>query len=237
MNEILILCGGRGKRMGKRSLVLPKPLQIINRKSILEHKIRYYYEQGIRKIIIAIGYKGKVIKENIDMIKFPEDLIIEYSDIGISAGILKRISSTVDLFDDNYILFSYGDTFTNLDINNLIKSHVTSDNDATIVVAPFRNPFGLIEFDSNYKIKSYKEKPILNYYIGYAIINKHIIETMEESLINMEDGNGIVCLYESLTYSNRLGAYYHKDLHITFNTPEELKIAKKDLGNFITIKE
>lgn len=91
MNEILILCRGRGKRIGEKGIVLPKPLQKINKQSILEHKIHYYYEQGIRNIILAIGYKGYVIKETIDRIKFPSDLNIKYSEIEVNAGILKRM--------------------------------------------------------------------------------------------------------------------------------------------------
>ena len=237
MKKILILCGGRGKRMGKKSILLPKPLQQINGRSILEHKIHYYYEEGIRKVVIAIGYKGDLIKKHLNNLELPKDLMVEFSETSVNTGILKRISSSIDLFDDKFILFSYGDTFTNIDINKLLDAHNNSDNFATIVTAPFKNPFGLIEFDSSYKITSFEEKPILKYYIGYAIINKSTIKNIDNTIINMKDGEGIVSFYNSLLKIKKLGAYHHDDLHVTFNTPEEFKVAEKELIKFVTVKE
>ena len=145
MKKILILCGGRGKRMGKKSILLPKPLQQICGRTILEHKIHYYYEEGIRKVVIAIGYKGDLIKKHLNNLKFPKNLMVEFSETSVNTGILKRISSSIDFFDDKFILFSYGDTFTNIDIDKLLDAHNNSDNLATIVTAPFKNPFGLID--------------------------------------------------------------------------------------------
>ena len=151
INKMLILCGGRGKRMEGSSSNLPKALQKISSLSILEHKIHYYYNQGIKNIVLAIGYKGEIIKDIISNTEFPLDLNIEYSDAGVRAGILKRISVASKLFNES-MLVTYGDTFTNIIFKDLLDIHHNSDNDTTIVTAPFQNPFGLIEFDSDYKV-------------------------------------------------------------------------------------
>ena len=41
-NKIIIVCGGKGKRMGKITQTVPKPLIKIGDKTIIEHKIKYY---------------------------------------------------------------------------------------------------------------------------------------------------------------------------------------------------
>ena len=59
---MIILCGGRGTRMGKFTKKIPKPMIKIGKKPIIEHKIRYYQSEGIQKFIFCLGYKSKILK-------------------------------------------------------------------------------------------------------------------------------------------------------------------------------
>ena len=61
-NYMIILCGGRGKRMGKITNNIPKPLIKIRNKPIIDHKIRYYKSQGLNNFIFCLGYKSKKLK-------------------------------------------------------------------------------------------------------------------------------------------------------------------------------
>ena len=60
---MIIVCGGRGKRMGKITNSIPKPMIKIGKKPIIEHKIRYYQTQGINNFIFCLGYKSKILKK------------------------------------------------------------------------------------------------------------------------------------------------------------------------------
>ena len=42
--KIIILCGGRGKRMGKFTKKIPKPLLKLGKLAIIEHKMNYYIQ-------------------------------------------------------------------------------------------------------------------------------------------------------------------------------------------------
>ena len=53
--KILILCGGRGQRLGNITKKIPKPLVKVGKKVILEQKINYYTKQGIKDYIFCIG--------------------------------------------------------------------------------------------------------------------------------------------------------------------------------------
>lgn len=228
------MCGGRGKRLGKLTEKLPKPLMKIGEKTVLELKLRNYIQQGFNDFIICIGYKGSLIKEAIEKFNFSSSC--KFSDEGEPAGILKRLYAAKDLFDERVIL-TYGDTYTDINLLQLSETHIRSDNEATIVIAPIQNPFGLVEFDKNSKVTYFKEKPILNYYIGYAIINKSALELIPQKVINMPDGEGLVMFYKILMAMEKLGAFYHSGLQITFNTEDELKIMQEKFIDFYTARE
>jgi glucose-1-phosphate cytidylyltransferase len=235
MMKIVIMCGGRGKRLGMFTESIPKPLiKITEHQTILEIKIQQYLQQGFNELILCVGYKGELIQKTVA--EFDTNAAIEFSNAGLDAGILQRLYVARDLFTDQAIM-TYGDTFTDLDLKQFIDIHQNSDNEATIVVAPIENPFGLVEFDANNKVTSFKEKPILNYYIGYAIINKSAFDLIPPKIIDMPDGQGLVTFYKILLAMDKLGVYYHSGLQVTFNTLEELDEAKDKMARFYTTRE
>ena len=61
--KILVMCGGRGKRLGELTENVPKPLVKINNRSILEWKIDQYLLQGYKDFIFCIGYQGELIEK------------------------------------------------------------------------------------------------------------------------------------------------------------------------------
>ena len=118
-----------------------------------------------------------------------------------------------------------------------MSEHQKGSNEATVVVAPIQNPFGLVEFNDNKQVTYYKEKPILKYYIGYAVINKSALELIPEKVINMPNGEGLVTFFKILMAMDLLGCYYHAGLQTTFNTREELEKTEKEIINFCTVIE
>ncbi|MFC1745499.1 NDP-sugar synthase [Candidatus Riflebacteria bacterium] len=232
--KIMIMCGGRGKRLGKLTERIPKPLVEFNGQTILEVKLNRYIDEGFKDIIFCIGYKGELIKRNVE--KFAKNLNIKFSDAGEEAGILKRFWMAKDHFDE-MVLMTYGDTYSDLNLNNLLETHNKGNNEATIVAAPIRNPFGLVEFDNDNKVTYFKEKPVLNYYIGLAIINKSALDLIPPKIIELPDGKGLVSFFKILIALEKLGVYYHSGLEITFNTQRELKLAEKKWRNFFTAAE
>jgi NDP-sugar pyrophosphorylase family protein len=217
--------------MGRLSEKVPKPLMKIRNQTILEMKIRKYIEQGFDNFVLCIGYKGDLIRKLISDKDFSNKII--FSEAGSRAGILKRIISAKDLFSD-YVLITYGDTYSNIDLSDLAASHCKNNNEATIVVAPIKSPFGLVEYDNNYRVTYFKEKPVLNYYIGYAAINKNALEATPNKIINKPDGEGLIEFYNMIMLAKKLGVYYHDGLQVTFNTEDELTLAKERIINFYT---
>ena len=63
--KMIVVCGGKGKRMGKITKKIPKPLIKIARKPIIDHKTDYYKSQGINEFIFCLGYKSQILKNHL----------------------------------------------------------------------------------------------------------------------------------------------------------------------------
>jgi len=232
--KIVIMCGGRGKRLGAYTRRVPKPLVQLNGKTILWHKIEEYLRQGFEEFILCIGYKGEMVRRAVA--KYRRLARIEFSDAGPTAGILERVWEARDLFGDR-VLMTYGDTFTDMDLGDFAEWHEGHGCAATIVAAPVESPFGLVEFDGRGRATTFEEKPTLSYYIGQAIINRGALSLVEPEVVRAPDGEGIVAFYERLIELGQLGVYYHGGFEIAFNTREELRTARQRLLKFFTTTE
>ena len=59
----VVLCGGKGSRMGGLTKNLPKPLLKIHGKPIIWYSIKILNSYGFNKIIFPLGYKGEKNKK------------------------------------------------------------------------------------------------------------------------------------------------------------------------------
>ena len=229
-HKIIILCGGRGKRMGRLTNSIPKPLIKIGKMPIIEHKIKYYKSQGLNNFIFCVGYKSKQLKSYL----LKKKLNCTFSDAGVSAGILKRIFKVKKFINDHSII-SYGDTLAKINFKHLMKNHKKSKCVMTIVVAPIQNPFGLVKWDALNKATNFEEKPVLNHYIGYAVISPNFFDKLNASTINLKDGKGIIKIIKNLILKKQLNIYKFNKLQVTINSPEELKYARLNYKKYFTL--
>ena len=61
--KTVILCGGIGYRLKEETEFKPKPMVLVGNKPILWHIMKIYAHYGFNDFIIALGYKGNLIKE------------------------------------------------------------------------------------------------------------------------------------------------------------------------------
>jgi len=231
-NPMIILCGGKGKRMGEITKKIPKPLLKVGKKTIIEHKIKYYQSKGVSKFIFCLGYKSLLLKNFLS--KKIKNAI--FDDAGISAGILKRI-----FFVRRYIkvdtFVSYGDTLAKIDFKDLLREHRKSKCALTIVVAPIQNPFGIVDWDSKHRAKTFEEKPTFNHFVGYSVISPNFFKKISNKIINLNDGKGVVEAIKHLIKKKQVNVYKFNDLQITINSKTELYNAKLEYNKYFTLNE
>jgi glucose-1-phosphate cytidylyltransferase len=61
--KVVLFCGGLGTRLREHSDTIPKPLVNIGIRPIVWHLMRYYAHFGHRDFILALGYRGDMIRE------------------------------------------------------------------------------------------------------------------------------------------------------------------------------
>jgi glucose-1-phosphate cytidylyltransferase len=61
--KTVILCGGLGTRLSEETQVRPKPMVEIGGRPILWHIMKIYERFGMSDFILALGYKGEIIKD------------------------------------------------------------------------------------------------------------------------------------------------------------------------------
>lgn len=221
--QVILLCGGKGERLRPLTEGLPKPLIPIKGKPLLGHIVEHLRKHSIREFIAAVGYKADRIKEY-----FEKDLRAkaELVDSG-DADIVKRLAACAPLIKGDFLVL-YGDTLSNVDLDDLIAFHRARPQKATVTVWPLHSPFGLLELGDGDKVLSFKEKPTLDKWIniGYFYFEKETLSWMT-GFEHFED------FLVHLVAKGELNAYRHKGVHITVNTVNDLKEAEENIGLFL----
>ena len=179
--KAVILCGGFGSRLSEETALRPKPMVEIGGRPILWHIMNIYGTYGVNEFIIALGYKGEVIKEYfLDFYAINNDITVDLSsgattiyrngdqypwkvhliDTGLytqTGGRVKRLQSW--LGHDETFLFTYGDGVADIDIQALLKFHESHGKLATVTTVRSPARFGRIVFDGD-RVTDFYEKPV-----------------------------------------------------------------------------
>ena len=236
MNEIkiLILCGGRGLRLRPVTDDIPKPLVPLHGKPIIHHSIESFIKKGFTEFIICVGYKGHMIEEY--LLKQNFSATLDFCNSGDNASMLTRVNDASGMLSENTIV-SYGDTLIDVDINDLIESHISSQAKITIITADVKSPFGLVKTAVDGQVYSFEEKPTQSYYIGHMILQRHLLKDLNKEILDLPEGDGLVTLFKQLIAKNQLYTYPYNGPQITFNTQHELNQAQNDFIAFFTHPE
>ena len=107
--KLIVLCGGRGSRLGDLTNDKPKAMVKLGTKTIIEWVLKQYKEF---EYIFASGYKGLDFSRFVDK-KFPNSLcLIENKPLGTGGA----IKSAAKCIRDDYFGVINGDTVSNFDL-------------------------------------------------------------------------------------------------------------------------
>jgi glucose-1-phosphate cytidylyltransferase len=177
--KAVILAGGKGLRFSEETHIRPKPMIKIGHKPILWHIIKFLSKQGINEFIIALGYKGNVIREYIKKDKSLKHVKIYLVDTGKNSMTGARIKKIENLIKENYFLLTYGDGLSDINIKKLIKFQKKKNKIGTMSVVRIPPRWGYVKFDKDNTVKSfveksYKEEGRING--GFMIMSKEIFK-------------------------------------------------------------
>jgi len=150
--KVVILAGGRGSRLSEETDAKPKPMVEIGGRPILWHIMKHYAHYGFREFLIALGYKGEMIKRyfldyyllNGSMTinlsngevrphrKECEDWLMHLMDTGPLTNTGGRIKRLEPCLKDETFMATYGDGVSNIDLQDLLRFHRSHGKLATV---------------------------------------------------------------------------------------------------------
>src|SRR5688500_207757 len=135
--KVVILAGGMGTRLSEETELRPKPMVEIGGRPILWHIMKHYAHYDFKEFLIALGYKGEIVKRyfmdysqlnssitihlssgNVEVHSNhdSDEWIVHLRDTGLEAytgGRLKRLQSWLQ---DSTFMVTYGDGVCNVDL-------------------------------------------------------------------------------------------------------------------------
>jgi glucose-1-phosphate cytidylyltransferase len=237
---VVILCGGMGTRLSEQTEVRPKPLVEVGSRPILWHIIKHYSRYGFRTFILALGYKGDMIKRFfLDFYSLGRDFSISLRDgrvcplgqgcsepwevhlVDTGEGTLTggRLKALAPLVGRGTFMMTYGDGVADVDLAALLAFHRSSGGLATLTAVRPPARFGALEFEGD-RIMHFKEKSTLHEgWIngGFFAIEPGALEYIRRDVMWEHDP------MEALARDGRLYAYRHGGFWQCMDTLRDLR--------------
>lgn len=179
----IILAGGKGTRLKPYTTLIPKPLVPIGGEySILEIVIKQLIRHGFDHVTLAVNHLSKLI-----MAYFGDGkefgIKIDYSIEKTELSTIGPLTLINDL-PENFLIMN-GDILSDINYGDFIKSHIKDKN--IISVSSFERKvnvdFGVLSYDSNNYLRSFEEKPVLNYDVSMGIycLNRSVLNNLKKN--------------------------------------------------------
>ncbi|HLD00816.1 MAG TPA: nucleotidyltransferase family protein [Candidatus Nanoarchaeia archaeon] len=158
IDTAIILAGGLGTRLRPLTYNIPKPLLPIKGQPIVEHAIKNMAQQGIKKIILSIGYKSETIQEYFgDGKKWGVHISysLESNPLGTGGAIKKALGNL-----NQPVFVVWGDNLMDINYRELNSIHQKYKKLVTMVLTEREDVenFGVAKLEGE-RIISFVEKP------------------------------------------------------------------------------
>jgi glucose-1-phosphate cytidylyltransferase len=209
--QTVIFCGGKGTRIAG-SGPPKKELYEIGDRPILWHVIKIFATYGHREFIFPLGYRGDLIRRyfieyermNRDLcfrLGEPQEAIctgendesdwqITLVDTGledetgqeVSKG--ERVRRVAEYITGERFFVTYGDGLGNVDIEALLRFHLSHGRWMTVTGYQPRYNLGVVEAESDGQVTAYRQYPPLDHWInaGFMVVERAALDALEPGM-------------------------------------------------------
>jgi len=239
--KTVILAGGLGTRIAEETAVKPKPLVEVGERPILWHIMNIYAFHGFREFVVALGYKGELIKYYfLNYYRLNNDLTVDLKDGQVkvrdasredwrihlvdtglntlTGGRLKRLS---ELLGTETFMMTYGDGVANVDIPAALAFHKKMGRLATITAVRPPARFGGLQFDGNLVSKFFEKPQIGEGWVngGFFILEPGVFDYLDSDQTSFEREP-----LERLAAEGQLAVYRHDGFWQPMDTSREFQL-------------
>ncbi|GAH12267.1 unnamed protein product [marine sediment metagenome] len=141
----IVLAGGKGKRLMPLTSLIPKPLVKVTNVPMVDYAIAHLIYADIKHIVLALAYKGEILKKYIEKTWTPDrlgDVELE-CEIQESKGTADAYRLLSDHIDSENVVISMADIVTNLPMKEFMTFHSEKGGLATISMKTVESHFTL----------------------------------------------------------------------------------------------
>lgn len=178
---VVILCGGKGTRLGAGQS-LPKPLVEVGGRPIVQHVVELYAAQDRRRFLLAAGHRADLLEAAVAGIDWPEGVAVEAIDTGVETGTGGRIRRLRERLAGETFHVTYADGLADIDLDRLQDRHVVAGRTATITVVRPELPFGVVDVADDGGVVGFREKPRSRDWIngGFMLLGPDVFDVLDE---------------------------------------------------------
>jgi glucose-1-phosphate cytidylyltransferase len=216
----------------------------IGGKPLLWHIMHIYAAHGFKEFVIALGYKGEMIKDyfldyhyhargltvhldsgNVEVHGGDsEDWTVHLLDTGVDTQTGGRVKRVAEFIGNEPFMLTYGDGVSNIDVPRLIEFHRRQGKLATLTAVRPPARFGQMVLD-DHRVIEFKEKP----QIGEGWINGGFF-VLEPGIVNYIAGDHTSWEFDSLermATEGRLAAYQHDAFWQCMDTARDVHLLER----------
>ncbi len=242
--KVAILAGGLGTRLSEETVIKPKPMVEIGGKPMLWHIMNIYASYGYKDFVLALGYKGEIIKDyflnyhyharsltvklNTGEITLhggnSEDWTVHLLDTGAETQTGGRIKRLASFIGNEPFMLTYGDGVSNVNIPQLLEFHNSQHKLTTLTAVRPTARFGQMVVE-NGKVLEFKEKP----QIGEGWINGGFF-VMQPEIVDYIPGDHTSWEFESLeklAAEGQVAAFEHDSFWQCMDTLRDVSSLEK----------
>ena len=243
--KTVILAGGLGTRLTEETTLKPKPMVEIGGQPMLWHIMSMYSGHGFREFLVALGYKGDLIKQyflsfhamnsnlSLDLAKGETRFhapttppwkvhLIDTGSATMTGGRIRRMREY--LGDDPLFMVTYGDGVADVDLGALLAFHRAHGRLATVTAVRPPARFGEIRIDQG-RVTGFAEKP----QVGEGWINGGFF-VLDRRVLDYIDGDDTIWErgpMERLVAEGQLMAYCHEGFWHPMDTLRERNVLEQ----------
>jgi glucose-1-phosphate cytidylyltransferase len=198
--KVVLFCGGLGLRIREAGENVPKPMVTVGYRPILWHVMKYYAHYGHKDFVLALGYRGDVIKnyflnyseclsndftlseggKKLDLMGSDiHDWKITFVETGLTSNIGQRLKAVQRIVgDDPEFLANYSDGLTDLPLPEQLDSFRRHDAIASFVSVKPGLSYHVVAADGNGFVQSIEDITQSGVRIngGYFVLRREIFD-------------------------------------------------------------
>jgi glucose-1-phosphate cytidylyltransferase len=242
--KVVILSGGLGTRLAEETELKPKPMVEIGGMPILWHIMKHYAFYGFKEFLVALGYRGQVIKRffldysslngdlTVDVaagrlqrrVSDPEDWVVHLHDTGDEVNTGGRVKRLEQWLRDGTFMLTYGDGVSSVDLEALCRFHRSHGRLATVTAVRPPSRFGGLVFSGDL-VTEFTEKPQIGEgWIngGYMLFEPAVLDYIEGDQTSLEAD-----VLERLAAERQLAAYRHEGFWQCMDTLRDKRLLER----------